>query len=507
MSSIRHSFFKGVRIAMFSCICFKNHACNREDDVSSESQLVAGKHPIHPTTNFPPTQSDDVALSPIEPSRIGQLEVPPLHALCVHVLAESPSIIGIFSDSPDGRVVYQNEKSFEYYGDLGKAKADAPSTFPHILNSLLSYERSHEINVTSLLSELNATGLWSGSIKVPQRLHPGPQEKEDMPSPAGQMKSYEASLSPLPSPYAKAQSSPLGSGQETDLSNSHSRGQGSNTVPLDVVQVTAYSASFRKAPKKVKSLLMPGFQALLSGTNGSINSRHDGDPPLGSTSKYCRTNSLLDRPPINSSSSKLANSSSGRNLLRSKTLSGKELSPSTSFIPPVLSNIVEAALEAQIPQLVINNAASNPMARPPRVPSEAIEFESINLNSALKTWDEADPEEGLMISTFESLNKSTTSPFQWHDLTIKKIKSPVTGEPLIVMTQSDVTVRVAMEKAMLDCANTQLKMVSSIFPLHVVEFFNQQRDMKKRTAREMEADIGQLARSHKGVTILFMVGF
>ena len=89
----------------------------------------------------------------------------------------------------------------------------------------------------------------------------------------------------------------------------------------------------------------------------------------------------------------------------------------------------------------------------------------------------------------------------------------MTGEPLILVTQSDATVRVAMEEAMLACTASQLNMVSSIFPSHVVDFLSTQK--KNKTAHESAAEaahresqpgIGQLARSHKDVSILFMVG-
>ena len=154
---------------------------------------------------------------------------------------------------------------------------------------------------------------------------------------------------------------------------------------------------------------------------------------------------------------------------------------------------IQALLSSEIKEALPVTAV-----RPPQLPPRGMPVGSLNV------WEEVD-DEGL-ITAYASISKSQGGkadlPFQWHDINIKKIQHPATGEPLIIITQNDVTVRVAMEKAMLACTNTQLNMVSSIFPAHVVDYFNEK---KAASVMDNEPDIGHLARSHKDVTILFMV--
>ncbi|GAX81666.1 hypothetical protein CEUSTIGMA_g9094.t1 [Chlamydomonas eustigma] len=91
----------------------------------------------------------------------------------------------------------------------------------------------------------------------------------------------------------------------------------------------------------------------------------------------------------------------------------------------------------------------------------------------------------------------------WHEVTAKPFLDPVTGRQAIMIMQNDVTNRVNAESILTGLSEGQLSMLSGIFPRHVIEFlsFN-----GSNAAPEL---MGQLARTHNDVTILFMdiVGF
>jgi hypothetical protein len=479
---------------MLHCICFRPDGKTRSEEVAlqqtaerSSSQTVINQ----PESNQVVIPSELNALGSARRKSTTSLDSAS-QALCFHILAESPSIISVFSDTTDGKSIYQNIKSLEYYGDLAKVNR---SSYIRILNSLFSFEQSDEISVASVLAELDANGSWAGSIMVSPKLHLDPPPK-DSPVVTGDS-NLNPSVAGLISHVRPHPRSTSHDGQGHLLAPQMSEnlhriiGCIEGADPVSAPQaIDKHLPSFRKAPTRVKGLLMPSFQSMLSKSTCSTGSTRSIEQ--GGQSNH----HSLSREQTGGCSKAISSQGTvSRSLTDVKEASSSALLTSTKH-----DSAAKAALEEEIPQILQDNA----LVKPPRVPSQGCQSAHGNLS----VWEEVEHEG--MISAFVSVNKSNPNvPFQWHDLSIKKLTHPVTGEPLILVTQNDVTMRVAMERAMLACASTQLNMVSSIFPLHVVEFFNQQREPKRSGShfrRDNQHDIGQLARSHKDVTILFMVG-
>ena len=432
-------------------------------------------------------------------------------ALCFHILSHSPNLISIFKDNSNGQeVVYQNVKSLEYYGDLKAAYSKDSSLFTHILKSLLSFEKSADVALNSVLFEFEATGSWAGSIKVPQQLFIGqdtpavsinhqvavipsgattlkktgsPRESGLNPNVAGLLSTHqdqETSRRPLALPHSMSDVLVADRTDLLDLPDPIS-------APITLDQVSAFSASFRKAPLRVKSLLMPSLQTMYMKSIGSTAtaSRNSADK-----------NNMSNHDHLTRIDTGCSKALSSRGVISRTATDSKDIASSPLFVRKS-EDAVRTALESEMPQLV--SPPANAGFRPPRLPSMASDL-AMNLN----VWEEEVDDEGLALA-YASANKSNNpgKPFQWHDIDVKKIQHPTTGEPLIIVTQNEVTIRVAMEKAMLTCADTQLNMVSSIFPAHVVEYFNQRE--ATNFVNERQQDIGHLARPHKDVTILFMV--
>ena len=255
---------------------------------SPPSQAASTQPQINAITPFNP--SDPIRTHAADSSSATE-------ALCFHILSQSPSFISIFSDTPDSRAVYQNVKSLNYYGDLKELKEaiEGSSTFTHILKSILSFEKSEDVCLSFVLSQLEDTGSWSGSIKVPTELTLGhePEAKVLVASkndagailkandsvPSSQQlghKSYcqlmaaqkslhqadsEDNQEPRgdPSPASPQQSMNLPAIDEIDYPDPVSA-----PLALAYNQISAYSATFRRAPKRVKSLLLPSIQSMLS---------------------------------------------------------------------------------------------------------------------------------------------------------------------------------------------------------------------------------------------------
>ncbi|KAG1661575.1 hypothetical protein FOA52_009575 [Chlamydomonas sp. UWO 241] len=86
----------------------------------------------------------------------------------------------------------------------------------------------------------------------------------------------------------------------------------------------------------------------------------------------------------------------------------------------------------------------------------------------------------------------------FHEVTAKPVTDPATGRPAVLITQIDVTYQRHMELGLEALARSQLNVLSQGFPRHIVEFFTSVQ------ATDLTAHMGDLARSHKQVTILFM---
>ena len=384
-------------------------------------------------------------------------------ALYFHILSHSPNLISIFKDNPNSQeVVYQNEKSLEYYGDLKAADSKDSSLCTHILKSLLSFEKL-DVTLNSVLSELESTGSWTGSIKVPLQLIIG----QGSPEPVHKI---------VTSACHEIESASL-LGLIPNITNLLNLPD-PISAPITLDQVSAFSASFRKAPLRVKSLLMPSLQTMYMNSTGSRRASIE----MHNTGECSKT-------------------LSSRGVISRTATDSKDIVSSPLFVRKS-EDVARTALESETPQLLSPSVAGS---RSPQLLSMGLDHHG----RSLIAWEEEEEEEEIVEEgvalAYASANKSNNpgERFQWHDIDVKKIQHPTTGEPLIIVTQNEVTIRVAMEKAMLTCADTQLNMVSSIFPAHVVEYFNQ--STSKNFVNELQQDIGHLARSHKDVTILFMV--
>ncbi|KAG1668426.1 hypothetical protein FOA52_015956 [Chlamydomonas sp. UWO 241] len=91
-------------------------------------------------------------------------------------------------------------------------------------------------------------------------------------------------------------------------------------------------------------------------------------------------------------------------------------------------------------------------------------------------------------------------PICFHEVFVKPVTDPQTGRPVVLITQTDVTVQKHMEMSLEALARAQLNVLSQGFPRHIVEFFTsvQPADLNR------QINMGNLARSHKQVTVLFM---
>ncbi|KAG1668429.1 hypothetical protein FOA52_015959 [Chlamydomonas sp. UWO 241] len=86
----------------------------------------------------------------------------------------------------------------------------------------------------------------------------------------------------------------------------------------------------------------------------------------------------------------------------------------------------------------------------------------------------------------------------FHKVSAKPVTAPRTGRPAVLITQTDVTAQRHMEMSLEALARAQLNVLSQGFPRHIVEFFASVKDS------DLTANMGNLARSHKQVTVLFM---
>ncbi|KAG1675850.1 hypothetical protein FOA52_001506 [Chlamydomonas sp. UWO 241] len=99
---------------------------------------------------------------------------------------------------------------------------------------------------------------------------------------------------------------------------------------------------------------------------------------------------------------------------------------------------------------------------------------------------------------FSEDSAAQPQPACFHEVTAKPVTDPVTGRPAVLITQIDVTHQRHMELALEALARSQLNVLSQGFPRHIVEFFMSVH------ATNLTAHMGNLARSHKQVTVLFM---
>eukprot|EP00798_Chlamydomonas_sp_ICE-L_P028018 gene28018-31118_t len=89
----------------------------------------------------------------------------------------------------------------------------------------------------------------------------------------------------------------------------------------------------------------------------------------------------------------------------------------------------------------------------------------------------------------------------WHEVHEMPMRDPVSGEPAMLILQTDITIRAELETRMAELTEAQLTMLENMFPRHVLEFMV--------AAQDPSQDMSALACSHDGVTIMFMdiVGF
>ncbi|GAX76114.1 hypothetical protein CEUSTIGMA_g3557.t1 [Chlamydomonas eustigma] len=85
---------------------------------------------------------------------------------------------------------------------------------------------------------------------------------------------------------------------------------------------------------------------------------------------------------------------------------------------------------------------------------------------------------------------------RWHEVQALPVQDPVTGRDAVLLLQTDVTARAVMEMKMTALTEAQLTMLENMFPRHILEFV-------MGTALP-QANLGDLARQHEQVTILFM---
>ena len=497
-----HLRFRSCFEAMFSCFRPADSSSARRDHVAVPQPHE--QKSVDLDVSFTPRCDEILPSQPIEPIR------PHVAAdstnLCFDILSDSHSIISIFSDTSDGSAIYQNDKSLNYYGDLNdkglRASLDLKgdeSVGGKVLKELLSFEKNGETEISAILSRLEAAGSWIGCIKVP--FHPSLKRGRENEStaalalPAVTIDSHSASTPKLNASIAGYSSTCLE--QETSSRLLQAREMSLNLQKRDSVDEGSaslafeeVSATFRKAPARVKSFLLPSIYSSLTKSIGSVGSRGSVEAVAGPSTLNQEKSTRDD-----SGSSKKQSSQNALSRAASEKSTANEV---LSGLSPPLNDDLRSLLSSEMPQIRSNTG------KPPRVPSQA--FESVH--GQLNAWEEVDEGVASAFGSTKLNQASTGKSFLWHEISIKKRPHPATGEPIIVVTQTDVTIRVAMEKAMLTCTATQLNMMSSIFPLHVVEYFNQmgpKSSTNNTSQKERPTEIGQLARSHKDVTILFMV--
>uniref|UniRef100_A0A7S3VK08 Guanylate cyclase domain-containing protein n=2 Tax=Dunaliella tertiolecta TaxID=3047 RepID=A0A7S3VK08_DUNTE len=103
-----------------------------------------------------------------------------------------------------------------------------------------------------------------------------------------------------------------------------------------------------------------------------------------------------------------------------------------------------------------------------------------------------------------SISRSITlaEPACFHDLELKPARDPMTGQPVFILLQRDVSERVEQEQLLSGLTEAQLLMLSQIFPRHVIDALSSDDAITV-------ANISDMAYSHADVTILFLdlVGF
>lgn len=96
-----------------------------------------------------------------------------------------------------------------------------------------------------------------------------------------------------------------------------------------------------------------------------------------------------------------------------------------------------------------------------------------------------------------------------HEVEVMTVLDPVTKRRMLLLLQTDVTVRAKMEKSMAAASEMQLLMLGEMFPRHVLEYVAQATKNREVCPWERIPGVSKLAKKHDGVTILFMdiVGF
>ncbi|KAG1658929.1 hypothetical protein FOA52_003099 [Chlamydomonas sp. UWO 241] len=105
---------------------------------------------------------------------------------------------------------------------------------------------------------------------------------------------------------------------------------------------------------------------------------------------------------------------------------------------------------------------------------------------------------GADSEAFGEQRAEQAQPACFHEVTAKPVTDPATGRPALLVTQIDVTYQMHMELALEALARSQLNVLLQGFPRHIVEFFTSVQ------ANDLTVHMGNLSRSHKQVTILFM---
>ncbi|GFH25285.1 predicted protein, partial [Haematococcus lacustris] len=94
------------------------------------------------------------------------------------------------------------------------------------------------------------------------------------------------------------------------------------------------------------------------------------------------------------------------------------------------------------------------------------------------------------------------APPCWHEITIIPLLDPVLDQHVLLITQTDVTKRVDVERKLAELTTAQMSFLEAMFPRHVIEHMLSAPGM-------MSTDAGRLANDHEQVTVLFadVVGF
>ena len=132
-----------------------------------------------------------------------------------------------------------------------------------------------------------------------------------------------------------------------------------------------------------------------------------------------------------------------------------------------------------------DNVPPSPRRSAPQVPS-------------FPTIIEETPSGILQSQSTSDLSHTEQLQNRYHEVKAKTFVDPVTNQLAILLIQTDVTNKVVMEDLLVGMSEDQLGMLGGIFPKHVLEYLFFHRD------RRDPALMGQLARNHRNVTILFM---